>query len=369
MTTLRLLRDLACAAVILPLLAAGAFALLPARPPANLPPPGTVLDMHTHVAALGQGCDSCFVSSDLTDSYKFSWYLRAFGTDAREMAERGDVAVAEHLRDHVRSSRFVARAVVLALDGVIGADGEIDRAATQIYVANDYVRDLARRFPEFVYGASINPYRHDALARLDAAKRDGAALVKWIPAIMHIDPADPALDAFYDRLVALDLPLLVHVGDENAFHHADNALGDPARLVRPLERGVTVIAAHLATTGENGGEENFTRLLPMFARYPRLLAEESSLTQLNKLGYLTRGLAHPGVAERLLHGSDWPLQFFPLVWAWWQAPRAPWAELRYATSLDDPLDRDIAIKAALGVPTAVFTRTAAVLGVDLATPE
>ncbi|MGE0484381.1 MAG: amidohydrolase family protein [Gammaproteobacteria bacterium] len=369
MTVLRVIRDLAAGAVILSLLAAGAFTLLPARPPANLPPPDSVLDMHTHVAALGQGCASCFVSSDLTDSYKFAWYLRAFGTDAREMTARGDIAVAEHLRDHVRNSRFVARAVVLALDGVVDDDGALDREQTQIYVANDYVRDLARQFPEFVYGASINPYRRDALARLDAAKRDGAVLVKWIPAIMRIDPADPALDAFYDRLVALDIPLLVHVGDENAFHHADNALGDPVRLARPLERGVRVIAAHLATTGDNGGEENFTRLLPMFARYPRLLSEESSLTQLNKLGYLTRGLAHPGIAARLLHGSDWPLQFFPLVWAWWQAPRAPWAELRYAAGLADPLDRDIAIKAALGVPAAVFTRTATVLGVDLATPE
>ncbi|MCB1748988.1 MAG: amidohydrolase family protein [Gammaproteobacteria bacterium] len=366
---MRVLRDLLAALVILPLLVAGAFTLWPGRPPVNLPPPGTVLDMHTHVAALGRGCAGCFVAPELTDSYKFSWYLRAFGTDAHEMAARGDVAVAEHLREQVRNSRFVARAVVLALDGVIDDRGELDRAHTQIYVTNDYVRDLARRFPEFVYGASINPYRRDALARLDQAKRDGAVLVKWIPAIMRIDPADPALDAFYERLVALDLPLLIHVGDENAFHHADNALGDPARLLRPLEHGVRVIAAHLATTGDNGGEENFTRLLPLFARYPRLLSEESSLTQVNKLGYLTRGLAHGGVAERLLHGSDWPLQFFPLVWAWWQAPRAPWAELRYAAGLDSPLDRDIAIKAALGTPVAVFTRTASVLGVDLETAE
>ncbi|MEQ8662073.1 MAG: amidohydrolase family protein [Gammaproteobacteria bacterium] len=210
----------------------------------------------------------------------------------------------------------------------------------------------------------MNPYRPDALARLDAAAADGAVLLKWIPAIMDIDPADPALDAFYARLVALGLPLLVHVGDENAFHHADNRLGDPRRLTRALEAGVRVIAAHVATTGTNGGEENFARLLPMFARYPNLYTEQSSLTQINKLGYLGRALAEPALVTRLLHGSDWPLQFFPLVWAWWQLGRAPIAELRYAAALANPLDRDIAIKAALGVPRAAFTRAAALLARD-----
>ncbi|MEQ9057894.1 MAG: amidohydrolase family protein [Gammaproteobacteria bacterium] len=352
-----------CAVVVVAALGvlAGVIASTPARAPATLPPPGSVLDMHAHIAGLGEGCDGCFVTDALVDSYKFAFYLRAFGTDADEMARHGDDITALRLREHIRTSRYVTGAVLLALDGVISPDGTLDRAATQVHVPNDYVAQLAREHAEFAYGASINPYRRDALARLDAAAADGAVLVKWIPAIMGIDPADPALDGFYARLVALDLPLLVHVGDENAFHHADNRLGDPQRLVRPLEAGVRVIAAHLATTGDNAGEENFSRLLPMFARYPNLQTEESSLTQVNKLGYLGRALAVPGLAGRMLHGSDWPLQFFPLVWAWWQLGRAPLAELRYAAALDNPLDRDIAIKAALGVPAAVFTRASTLL--------
>ncbi len=347
--------------VVAIVLLALSVALVEPRAPTTLPPQNSVLDMHAHTAGLGEGCAGCFVSDDLVASYKFAFYLRAFGTDAREMAAHGDTITALRLRDLIRESRYVERAVLLALDGVIGADGALDRAVTQVYVPNDYIAGLARQHPEFAFGASINPYREDALARLDRAVADGAVLVKWIPAIMHIDPADPALDAFYARLVALDLPLLVHVGDENAFHHADNRLGDPRRLARPLAAGVRVIAAHVATTGENGGEGNFERLLPMVARHPNLFTEESSLTQVNKLGFLPRALERPALVAKLMHGSDWPLQFFPLVWAWWQLGRAPLAELRYAAMLDNPLDRDIAIKAALGVPPAVFTRAAAVL--------
>ena len=104
-----------------------------------------------------------------------------------------------------------------------------------------------------LYGASINPNRPDALARLEKAKSNGAVLIKWIPAIMAIDPADPNLTGFYRKLVELDLTLLTHAGQERSFAHADDKLGDPLRLELPLSLGVTVIAAHIATTGENEG--------------------------------------------------------------------------------------------------------------------
>jgi len=335
----------------------GVLVLGPATPPASLPADKSVIDMHAHVAGLGQGCDACFVHDSIARSYKFAWYLHAFGTSEQEMRERGDVAVVERLLELVRDSRYVRQMVLLALDGVVDAAGELDLTRTQLYMPNDYVAQLAREHAEFLYGASINPYRQDAIARLRAAHAAGAVLVKWIPAIMLVDPADPRLDAFYAELVALGLPLLVHVGDENAFANAEQALGDPIRLHYPLERGVTVIAAHLATTGENAGQENFTRLLEMMPRYPHLYADISSLTQLNKLGYLRRAVRTPDLQPRLLHGSDWPLQFFPLVSPWYQLRGARLAELRYAASLTNPLDRDIATKAAVGIARGVFERT------------
>ena len=337
------------------------LAFIGSRAPDSLPSANSVVDIHAHVAGLGNGCEDCFVSRDLLDSYKFKWYLSAFGTNAEEMERRGDAVVIERFRDHVRASRWVKQAVLLALDGVVDADGMLDKQATQVYVPNDFVADVAARHEEFLFGASINPHRADALERLDQADRDGAVLVKWIPAIMQIDPADPELTDFYVALVALDMPLLVHVGDENAFHSADNTLGDPARLIIPLEMGVTVVAAHIATTGDNEGEENFTRLIAMLPDYPNLYTDISSLTQINKRRYLRRALEVGGLDPHMVYGSDWPLQFFPLVSRWWHFGSAPFSELRYAGQFDNPLDRDIAIKAALGVPPAVFTRTAEVL--------
>ena len=85
---------------------------------------------------------------------------------------------------------------------------------------------------------------------------------------MYIDPGDERIVPFYERMIALDLPLLTHAGNERSFAHANDDYGDPLRLRLPLEVGVTVIAAHVATTGSIDGERNFDRLLPLFIEFP-----------------------------------------------------------------------------------------------------
>ena len=97
--------------------------------------------------------------------------------------------------------------------------------------------------PRQDYSKRINPNRKDAIERLRAARRDGAVLVKWIPSIMNIDPADPRHLPFYRVMAELGIPLLTHTGMEKAFANARDELADPLRLSLPLEQGVTVIAA------------------------------------------------------------------------------------------------------------------------------
>jgi len=286
--------------------AASALAWLLTSVPATRPAIGEVIDLHAHVAGIGAGGSGCLVSDELRTNVRFRWYLWAMGVDLDELEAEGDAIVFPRLAAAVADSRRVERAVVLAMDGVIDAAGELDLDATEIYVPNEYVLENVRHHAELLFGASVHPRRRDALERLEWARANGAVLVKWLPAIMDIDPADPAYAAFYAKLVELRLPLLVHVGAERAFARANDALGDPRRLTAPLDAGVTVIAAHLATTGETDGEEDFERLLPLFERYSNLYADISSLTQINKLGYLRRALAHPGVTEHLVYGSDWP---------------------------------------------------------------
>ena len=159
-------------------------------------------------------------------------------------------------------------------------------------------------------------YKRQALARLDRAAADHAVLVKWLPSIQLIDPADARLAPFYRRMVELRLPLLTHTGAEHSFTWSRDEFADPARLRLPLSLGVTVIAAHAAWPGRHDGERDVDRLASLMQEYPNLYADISSLTQLNKLGALREVLRRPEFRGRLVYGTDFPLINMPIVSPW-----------------------------------------------------
>lgn len=322
---------------------------------------GTIIDLHVHVAGIGAGASGCYVSPALLRNWRYRIYLRAFGVSAGELARQGDGLAVRRLAGEIAASQRVAGAVILALDGVVDSRGELDPAQTEVYVPNEFVARETANYPHLFFGASVNPYRRDALERLAQAAQNGAVLLKWLPAIQQIDPADPRLAPFYRQLAQLQLPLLVHTGHEHSFTRSRHLLGDPHRLRLPLELGVTVIAAHAATTGRSEGEENMARLLAMLPAYPNLFADISSLTQLNKLRYLPRLLRRVEVHDRLLYGTDFPLINTGLVSPWYFPFRLSWRQRSGIARLGNPWDRDVALKEALGVPPEVFTRTAELL--------
>ena len=322
--------------------------------------PGYV-DMHVHAAGLGHGDSGAFVNETLTESWKFPIYLRAFGVEERELEEHGDRILLQKISERIEASRYIDSAVILAMDGVINADGTMDYDRTQLYVPNEFLIEELVHYPNLHLGASVNPMRTDALERLDYAIRNGAVLIKWLPNIMLFDPSDERIEPFYRRLAESCIPLLTHTGAEKSFGEADDSLGDPKKLKLALDLGVHVIAAHIASTGHTEGQEQFVRFLEMFENYPNLFADVSSLTQINKLGYLARTLEEPRLIPRLLNGSDWPLQFFPLVSPYYQLNLISLSQANTVRRLDSVWDRDIVLKKYAGVPEEVFLRSSKVV--------
>jgi uncharacterized protein len=321
-----------------------------------------IIDMHCHTAGVGAGGSGCFVSEAMKNSYKFDLYLRSFGTSRTELEQHGDAIVIDRLAERLQKSQRVGRAVVLAMDGVVDAQGELDRTRTEIYVPNEFVATEVAKHPNLLFGASVNPYRKDALERLEWAKAHGAVLVKWLPSIQHIDPADPALVPFYDKLVELHLPLLTHTGSEHSFTSAEDALCDPERLRLPLQRGVTIIAAHAATTGTYDGQRSIDRLARLMVEFPTCYADISSLTQINKHGDLGLVLRRPEFRGRLLYGTDYPLvAMSALVSPKYYVDRLTWSQRRAVSRIENIWDRDVALKQALGMPADVWTRAERVL--------
>lgn len=334
-------------------------------PPSPLPTQAKIIDIHAHIAGIGAGGSGCYVSPTLQENFRFNQYLAGFGLTRQELEQHGDSIAVDKIATRLRDSRTVQGVVLLALDGAVDTQGELDLPRTEIYIPNEYVATQVKRYPDlFYFGASINPYRKDALTHLEQAKNAGAVLVKWIPNIQHIDPADPKLTAFYQKMRELKLPLLSHTGQERSFSSANDTYGDPKRLELPLSLGVTVIAAHIATTGKNQGEDNYQRILPLLPKYPNLYVDISSLTQINKLGFMDKALREPRLQGRLLYGSDFPLSNMILTSAWYFPLNLTKEDMRRINNIPNHWDRDVALKQALGVPPEVLTRSAAVLGVN-----
>lgn len=340
------------------LLACVGCACLPPRPYRPVEPiPVGIVDMHCHIAGIGAGGSGCFVSPKLRDNWRFNIYLRAFGVTRKEVEEKGDAIIGDKISASLAQSRFVSKAIILALDGVMDAQGQLDTNRTEVYFPNEFVAGLCAQHTNLLFGASVNPYRADAIERLVWAKNHGAVLVKWIPPIMEINPDDPKLIPFYQKMVELHLPLLCHTGEEKSFSHANDQLGDPEKLSLPLSLGVTVIAAHIASSETFQGERGPDRLARMMRDYPNLYTDISALTDVNKPGYLKEALTKPEFFGRLVYGTDFPLINTALDSPWY------WMRLSLPQKLEiartkNPWDRDVLMKHYLGVPTEVFARPA-----------
>ncbi|MCP4406336.1 MAG: amidohydrolase family protein [Gammaproteobacteria bacterium] len=324
----------------------------------------TIIDIHVHVAGLGYGGSGCYINEAMRNSFRFPFYLWAMDVTEEELKRQGDRVLFDKLSRNIAASETVGKAIILAMDGYVNDQGVLDKALTQVYVPNGYVARETARFDNLLFGASINPKRKDAIERLRSAHREGAVLIKWIPSIMNIDPADPRYIPFYQTMAELDIPLLTHTGMEKSFADTHDALADPVRLKLPLEQGVTVIAAHLATTGQSDGQDNFARILPMFQDYSNLYADISSLTQINKLNDLAQAMKTHGIIDRMLYGSDWPLQFFPLISPWYHINHISLSDAWRISGIDNTWDRDIALKAAFGLPEDVFRRAGTLLKIE-----
>jgi hypothetical protein len=307
-----------------------------------------LIDIHCHTAGIGAGGSGCFVSRSLRRSFRYRFYLKAFGVTEQELLAAGDGLIIQRISRTLARSRRVSAAVILAMDGMVDNDGELDETGTEIYIPNEFVAGEVRRYQNLLFGASVNPLRHDALRRLEEAAADGAVLLKWLPPIQHIDPANKRLVPFYLRLKELGLPLLSHTGSEHSFTRARNELGDPERLRLPLSLGVTVIAAHAAGSGRNQGEANYRRLFRL-CEYTNFHVDISALTQLNRPGQLKRLLHCRELHGRLLYGTDMPLANTCLVTSFAFPLRLSLRRMLAIARIHNPWDRDLALKEALGL--------------------
>jgi uncharacterized protein len=285
--------------------------------------------------------------------------------------------------------------VLLAHERVHDPDGTPRDDLGSMFVPNDVVLGLAKKFPEFLAGVSIHPARHDALDELERCLAGGAVLMKCLPNCQNIDPSDRRYRPFWERMASAGLPLLAHTGGEHTVPIVNPAFADPKLLRFPLECGVTVIAAHCATKSGAFDPDYFDDWVAMLREFPNLYGDISAMVSLNRCGHLRDCLPRnidfqsvrpaelnsaetkqttdkmsvgrtgrspmfrDDIAPRILHGSDFPVPV--LGHRLWLQRWIDRATLKRCQGIRNPLERDWQFKRALGFPEEIATRPAKLL--------
>ncbi len=296
--------------------------------------PEDVIDMHVHIGGPPDENPSMYFWSS---RFEKSMAFEAIKLLTRINPSRaGGIRYVETLFQQVLRSKTIDKIVLLALDSVHAESGRRDLKATQLFVSNEYVAHLAQVYPQFLFGCSVHPYAPDALERLWMCARGGAVLCKWLPSAQCIDPTHPSCTRFYRALAVLKIPLLIHMGPENAI---PTAMGCQAALkvnagsgrygsspgdgiLIALEEGATVIIAHCATPlghlldkDNSYWEEVFEVLLVRLEQFKDLplYADTSAFCLPGRFRYVKRML--PRIQEqphKFLYGSDYPIPIISL---------------------------------------------------------
>lgn len=349
------------------------------------------IDMHCHV--IGNGTDLQNIDNDV---YLYAednqhWFTRMLANLIEGELERmeadldhdGIISTSDYfevLYKQLGESKEIDGVVLLALDAVYSTKtGELDRERTDLWISNRYlskkVDELNNRLKNngkdkrFFFGASVSPNRKDWEAELDyVINQTTAVLIKWIPSTQQIKVTDERQRDFYTALANNNIPLLCHVGPEYSFPEGirNKQLDNFKYLQRPLEYGVTVIAAHCASPVfpiiDQNVMQDFYKLMKDANAdgHIRLWADTSALSLSTRLPLIPE-ILETFPSKWLVHGTDFPI------------PVDSWPHLPLVThditpkeyigiyKTSNAFDRDVRIKRAHGFAESILENAEKVL--------
>ncbi len=308
--------------------------------------------MHVHMVGNGGAGSGGWLRLKGWHKWLAGFMLRQLGIPASAFEGNLESIYVDHLAKLVRASSMDA-VVLLAHERVHDPDGTPREDLGSMFVPNDVVLGLAKTFPEFLPGVSIHPARRDALDELERCLAGGAVLMKCLPNCQNIDHSDKRYRPFWERMAEAGLPLLAHTGGEHTVPVVNAALADPKLLRFPLECGVTVIAAHCATSSGAFDRDYFDDWVEMLREFANLYGDISAMVSLNRCGHL-RDCLRNDIAPRILHGTDFPVPV--LGHRMWLQRWIDRATFRRCQGIANSLERDWEFKRALGFTEEIGAR-------------
>jgi predicted TIM-barrel fold metal-dependent hydrolase len=358
--------------------------------------------MHFHVAGRGKDIDQVdeevfFYPEDNNTFFTGVLYRLVenyLGEAGADFDQSGTIDTDEYLTfiyKHLATSKEIDRVVLLGLDALYDPDsGLIDKTKTDLWVSNRFLakivtelndqlmreKDLQKREKKFYWGASVSPNRNDWEEELDFVLKDpNAVLMKLIPSVQHINLRDAKHKSYYESLARNNMPLLCHVGPEYSFPEGirERERDNFRFLDKPLECGVTVIAAHCATP-VFPIDKNETKEFGSFIKNAnagggiRLWGDTSAFSLMTRIPILEE-ILETFPPEWLVHGSDFPIP----IEGWVHLPGftqgVTWKEYKQIKNTKNLLDKDVMIKRAHGFSDSILENAEKVLRLLSNSPE
>jgi len=325
-----------------------------------------VIDIHLHIGGIGNS-SPCWMSKKMRTSPAYLYMVVRSGIPLDKLWEDHDGVLRTALLDRLNEAPSVDFGVFLAFDTVYKENSEIDNENSHMITPNDYVMDIAKNNKKVLFGASVHPNRGVGCGtdELDRCIEGGAVLIKWIPNSQIIDPSNKKYKWFYKKLAEKNIPLLCHTGPEHAVPVVKKEyqkLGDPCKLKLALDEGVTVIAAHCASSFFPWQESYLEALSEMFDEAERkgwkLYADISAMCTLFRASIIDdvlRKIPHP----KMVLGSDYPIPIDPMPPYFIET--LDFQEYLKISEIKNPIEKNFHQLLAMDFPKEAMTRASTIL--------
>lgn len=277
------------------------------------------IDMHVHLLNSEVSFERAY------DKVALAFFAKRFGLDKKELNKNPYKAYTDALLLLVRNSLHVEKIVLFGVDAKVDEKGDVLHKDKTVCASNEDVAKLYEKNKDIIIPFfSINPNRPDALELIDKYYALGFKGAKFLQNYWGVDTRDKRYLPYFEKLASLNLPLIIHVGNESSvcsYKECESI----KMLDAPLEAGIKVICAHMALSydkhhlfkafskNEKYFNDEYFTLLEMLKRYDNLYADISALLTPVRAKVLRHLSKQEEVFGKLLYASDFPVPFSTLL--------------------------------------------------------
>ena len=329
---------------------------------ANLTQIKTV-DIHSHLLSGEVKFDRFY------DKLALAFFAKKFDINRRELIKNGFEGYKSNFARLIKSSNFVQKSVVFGVDAKFDDSGNFVHKDKTVCASNEEVFAFYEQNPnEVVPFFSVNPNRKDALNLIEKYHKMGFKGGKLLHSYWETDLNDKRYEPYFRLLSELELPLVIHVGDENSLA-SNKALESIEQLKSPLNLGCRIVCAHMGASSDGAftvlsrdpekfGANYFT-LLGWLREFDGLYADVSALLCINKARILPHLKTQTKIHDKILFGTDFPVPFSVILSSY----DLPFRDRLALNRIQNPLDRYVcAMSLYFGENSPIFSNYKKILG-------